>query len=1147
MSQRMLGEIELERVIGRGGMAVVWRGSSPRAHGDVAVKILSSTDNPLQLRRFHDEIRAVARLRHPGIVDVVEMGVVPDSLVDAGPGLVAGSPWLAMEYVDGGTLRDFAPRLRWRDVRSLLTQLLEALAHAHARGIVHRDLKPANILVSRDEHGYRARISDFGIAYTRGLHERDSEFEGKVAGTPRFMAPEQIEGRWRDHGPWTDLYSLGCIAHWLVSGHSPFGGDEIAEILRGQLYGSVEPLEEERDLPDGFDRWLGNLLRKRPARRYRVAADAVFGLRRLGAVEHDAVLWRGVDGETDADVTEAFTQRDWASVEMRRFKRATLQIVPGAVERPPLPRTWRASGRVRTESRAGLSFFRLRTPPLVGREHERDQLWDALRRVDEEHQPRCVVLTGRAGTGKSRLAEWIGQRAAEVGGATTLVATHASGDAIHAGLGAMFSRRLECFGLSLEQTEDRLREWWAQVGRLDHQALHDVRVLARFMPVETSGNDSHVGVTLGNAFETFERALRVFAARRPIYLWLDDVQWSPSSLRFAHRLVRQSNLPVVIVATVQEEALERREPAWDALHELLDHPRTSRLRVEPLREEEHRALIESMLPLQRGDVDEVSRRTAGNPLFAVQLLGQCVDRGLLTDGEHGMRISAESRAVLSRDVRGVWLDRVQHAVADLDAEGAERVIEALELASAMGAEVEDAQWRHACNLADLVVDEFLLERFLDARLIERSGGRWGFVHSTLREVLEHRARQAGRWRRLCLACAESVRWTTVAVAGERERRRASYFLQAGELRTAARPLLEAAREKHRVGRYEEADQLQRKHEALCDELALDDDDPLRVGNRLVSARLRLAEGDLDAAVAWARLAVDGARAGGDPGTIADALVVRGDVMRHRDVEEGIRAHDEAVELLSPDRDPELYVRTLLHAAATRAFHSTHETATELAERAAALAERHALGEALAEAHYVRAVCTRQRGDYDEARAVVALAHRSAQEIDQTLLTARCQLEASLVERLAGDPTTAARWARRARNTLRTYSSTLRGATEIEAHLANLNRFGAERAIPLIEAALSRACLSPTDVRGAEARFLLASLYIETDDVASARSSIDQGRPAVEVGAFDRAMAIAIDRAADAVADVGNLDMAEHLWALGRMQWQKLGTTTASPE
>lgn len=1144
MANVVLGDIELDSVIGRGGMAVVWRGYSRRERLPVAVKLLTQTDDPIQLHRFQDEIRSVARLRHANIVDVVEMGTVPDELADRGPGLQPGAPWLAMEYVDGGTLREFAPRMTWKEIRAVLRQLLSALGHAHARDIIHRDLKPTNVLIRRGADGrLQAQISDFGIAYTRGLRERDSAFEDRVSGTPRYMAPEQIEGRWRDHGPWTDLYALGCIAHWLVSGRAPFGADDLAELLRGHLYGTVGALEPEVPLPDGFDRWVGNLLRKDPSKRYRFAADAAFGLARLTSTDYDGPMWHRAEYvEDDDDVTEAFTQRDWASVEHQRFARSTLQVLPGVVERPDVPRSWRPADHGQEARHPGLSLFALRTPPLVGRERLLDEMWGALHRVDEDRQPRCLVLRGRAGTGKSHAAKWLGARASEVGAATYLSAFHSSAGGPETGLGAMFARHLECFGLPLEGVEKRLADWWATHGRMDHQAIHDVRVLARYMPFDVATfKQSGSHVPLESPAGAFERALRIIAHDRPIYILLDDVQWDVDSIALARHLLAAKDLPLLIVCTAQREALEGEPDASAELSELLAAG-ARRIDVGPLDDATQAQLVGSLLALDDGSVEEIVRRTGGNPLFAVQLLDECVERRLLIQREDHFVLEAGAAVGLSDDVREVWLQRVKNLLEGLD-EGARRTAwESLEIAAALGNQIDDARWRHACNLADLQIDQRLFDRYLDSRLVERSEGRWSFVHSSLRDVLEQHARSEGRWRRHCLVCAESVRWFGQRSFGELHRRRALYFLQADEPSTALRPLLEAARAKLLAGRADEAARLRERHHRLCERLELGKTDVARVGYALANAEAHLVGEDIDAAVAWARVGLDGARESEDANLLLDALRIRGDVMRHRDIEEAIRAHDEALELANGLYDADAKVTAVISAAYTRCFHPAVRRAIELSRGAVSDSES-GPPETQTRARLVLATALRQSGDLDGAAIEVAAARRTASGAGSRRLEAWAELESARIERLRRNWPQAERWANRARNTLRGYGDRLRAQAELEHALAAAQRFAPARVLAELRKSLQRASLPASDVRSAEAYMRIAALE---EDGKRAMEAVRRGQAAVEVGAFDRCLAVAIDDAADHAAERGDLPLAEQLWSLGRMQWRMLGTQTVSP-
>ncbi|MDA1178645.1 MAG: serine/threonine-protein kinase, partial [Planctomycetota bacterium] len=248
-----LGPYRVERVIGRGGMGAVYAGIGESGER-VALKILQpdlASDENFR-ERFQAEIESLKKMRHPRIVELF------------GYGEQDGNLFYAMELVEGGSLQDELGRGRrfdWRDVTRITIDICQALKHAHDHGVIHRDLKPANLLLDRDE---RVKLTDFGIAKLFGA--RSQTVHGGVMGTADFMAPEQAEGQ-----PATarcDLYSLGCVMFALLTGHPPFRGKSLAEVVHQLRY--VEPPRVRHfswDVPIGLDETIDLLLRKDPQQR----------------------------------------------------------------------------------------------------------------------------------------------------------------------------------------------------------------------------------------------------------------------------------------------------------------------------------------------------------------------------------------------------------------------------------------------------------------------------------------------------------------------------------------------------------------------------------------------------------------------------------------------------------------------------------------------------------------------------------------------------------------------------------------------------------------------------------------------------------------------------------------------------------------
>nr|MCU0636619.1 protein kinase [Gemmatimonadaceae bacterium] len=280
-----LGRYRLVRPVGRGGMGTVWLARDDTLERDVAIKVVhdllsgsgSGSDaspgtNEAAASRAVREARAVARLDHPHVAGIYDVGETPD-----------GALWIAMPYLPGGSLADRlrAGPLPWPEVVRLGRQLASALAAAHAQGIVHRDVKPANVLL--DGAG-NARLADFGVAKLTTATVSSQLMMGTVG----YAAPEQI-----GEGPVdarADLWALGVTLYELLDGQRPFGGDSPAAVIGAILRAPVRALPRDRDVPVALTALLDRLLQKVPDARPATAAEVEAALAAIRADGDDAVV-----------------------------------------------------------------------------------------------------------------------------------------------------------------------------------------------------------------------------------------------------------------------------------------------------------------------------------------------------------------------------------------------------------------------------------------------------------------------------------------------------------------------------------------------------------------------------------------------------------------------------------------------------------------------------------------------------------------------------------------------------------------------------------------------------------------------------------------------------------------------------------------
>ncbi len=896
-------------------MGVVWQGLHVDTGIPVAVKVITQrvSRDERTLKAFKNEVRAVAGLDHPGIVWVADYGEVDEAAAVASKRqLTSGSPYLVMEMASGGTLAPFKEGLPWSQLKKMLISLLDALAHAHARGVIHRDLKPGNVLVcGPSDHRPGLKLTDFGIAHAREETVSDS-MSNHVIGTLHYMAPEQIRADWRDYGPWTDLYALGTIAYRLATGQLPFKGKRGASLMVAQMNHRPPPLQSIHPVADGFEDWLLTMMRKEHWRRFQCAADAALALSSLPdppGPTRDSTTSLPIrtgpaaglfieDHPTTLVLEETLTReltQETSTVEETATMPAPLLVSSANPEqarrrgeldrlRPLIPPDWRAPASPEPRDRqlrgAGLGLWGLRALPLVEREPERDAIWSQLLDVHRTRQTRLVVCRGPAGTGKTALVEWIAERAVEIGAAHLLKVRYHPDDEPQEALRRMLRRFFRVARLDEEQRRQRVLEVCDSFGETD--AAQADRVAALLDPATGTADQAERHAAMRWLFGRM-------GADRPLVLWIDDAHYGVDGLKLVGSLLKSQSARMLIVLNVSDETLAKRSIENAYLTRLVgyDQPElVSTLRVEPLPESAMQTLVQELLGLEADLADEVVQRAAGSPQFAVQLVGDWVQKGILERSAGGF-ILPEGRTVPA-SMGQVWVDRIAQLVEGLPPLARQM----LERAAVLGVEVDDDEWREACDDPDgrlrrsgsapirrdhAIWRARLVDRLLTNRLAEERDNGFAFAQEELRATLLKQAETRSRLRTHHRAVA-----TMLARQPEpAPERLGMHLLAAGELDAAVEALMRGVRKRvATVGPRAALSLLDLTEQALTESVLGKDDD--RWGRLwMLRADIAIQRGRMEEALKYARKVASAADEYGWVGIKALAVFVHATVALFR--------------------------------------------------------------------------------------------------------------------------------------------------------------------------------------------------------------------------------------------------------------------------
>lgn len=336
----VLGPYRVVRELGRGGMGFVFAAEDTRLKRLVALKVMNEkiAATPYSRRRFIEEARAMAAVRHDNVATIYEVNEL------------GGTPFMAMEMLQGGTLERFTREHHKHDYRQVIqyaVQIARGLAAAHARGIVHRDIKPANIWVEADNN--RVKILDFGLALAQNPVDRLAG-RGTVIGTPQYLSPEQARSEPLDDR--TDLYSLGVVLYELCTGGLPFKARSVPEQLILTLIHQPRAVQEINPaIPQPLSKLIARLLEKEPRRRPKSAAELEVLLDKVA-----------VECEARSDVAQAINQ---LQAELHRV--AGKQAEPDPIEAVSLPALGAVGGAALQDPFSAFADIQLPPSAATGR------------------------------------------------------------------------------------------------------------------------------------------------------------------------------------------------------------------------------------------------------------------------------------------------------------------------------------------------------------------------------------------------------------------------------------------------------------------------------------------------------------------------------------------------------------------------------------------------------------------------------------------------------------------------------------------------------------------------------------------------------------------------------------------------------------
>ncbi|TVQ98693.1 MAG: hypothetical protein EA398_13215 [Deltaproteobacteria bacterium] len=588
-------------------------------------------------------------------------------------------------------------------------------------------------------------------------------------------------------------------------------------------------------------------------------------------------------------------------------------------------------------SGAGAGLFGLRSIPLVDREQARQALWDQLGEVRRSLRPKLCLIQGGPGVGKSRLLQWLCETVHASGLATPMRAIHERTRGPAHGLPRMIANVHRAVGLPRDTLLQRLQ---AELQREHVDSTYEWEALTELLVDTASGTNapgagpSERRIRFSDDSERhalIHRFLERQCMERPIVVWLDDLHFGSDTLGFLRHILLDGPpplLPALFVATIRDDLLQERPLEQSLLQEFDTRGDVRRLALDVLEPQDHQTLVRNLLGLEPRLAQQVHARAAGNPLFAIQLVGDWVERRVLEPTRHGFRLRSGSGAGLPDDLHHLWNQRIDYVLRDVPPD-ADTLFQ---LVAALGLSADLTELREAARRVDIPVREEARHAMVSAGLLLTDGDTWSLAHPLLRDSFERRAVEAGRWAYLQRATEAAIRTVHPEDTLGLSARRAGHLLAAGDLEDALPLLDHAVREAIDNGNLPASRQLVERYEATLDQLRIPEQDQRRIRGHELRADVARLLWDFAEASEHAERALRLARLSRADDLLGRVLVLLANIRRQQArPQEAEALADEALDHFGRLGDEEGLARATLTRAILHRVCQRPEKARELYE------------------------------------------------------------------------------------------------------------------------------------------------------------------------------------------------------------------------